>query len=283
MIMTETNKKIYTAEEIHTALVLCAVEYMKQWRSDIVDEKELKRNEMLKELGFTSSKSFSQSEEAVKASRKRMVFNWYYKNFTNCIFVRMEDFTDLLAKYNLTCGRLSSYTGEIPYENLVEIKQVSDKLKEIGEENQYSNKINDCNTIGYLEKKPLYHCVLDGHDYGIMDFNKCRELIHIAIFGGKELKKEKIQDEYFYNERKISAEEYNVIEDKRKRFPFNNRTKTAPEELFIAAPVQEMKSDLNSEIMSLDPIVFQLFPYGVVIFSKWGDEANDPILEEKKL
>lgn len=44
-----------------------------------------------------------------------------------------------------------------------------------------------------------------------------------------------------------------------------------------------MKSDLNSEIMSLDPIVFQLFPYGVVIFSKWGDEANDPILEEKKL
>lgn len=116
-----------------------------------------------------------------------------------------------------------------------------------------------------------------------MDFNKCRELIHIAIFGGKELKKEKIQDEYFYNERKISAEEYNVIKDKRKRFPFNNRTKTAPEELFIAAPVQEMKSDLNSEIMSLDPIVFQLFPYGVVIFSKWGDEANDPILEEKKL
>lgn len=256
---------------------------MKQWRSDIVDEKELKRNEMLKELGFTSSKSFSQSEEAVKASRKRMVFNWYYKNFTNCIFVRMEDFTDLLVKYNLTCGRLSSYTGEIPYENLVEIKQVSDKLKEIGEENQYSNKINDCNTIGYLEKNPLYHCVLDGHDYGIVDFNKCSELIHIAIFGGKELKKEKIQDEYFYNERKISAEEYNVIEDKRKRFPFNNRTKTAPEELFIAAPVQEMKSDLNSEIMSLDPIVFQLFPYGVVIFSKWGDEANDPILEEKKL
>lgn len=152
MIMAETNKKIYTAEEIHTALVLCAVEYMKQWRSDIVDEKELKRNEMLKELGFTSSKSFSQSEEAVKASRKRMAFNWYYKNFTNCIFVRMEDFTDLLVKYNLTCGRLSSYTGEIPYENLVEIKQVSDKLKEIGEENQYSNKINDCNTIGFLEK-----------------------------------------------------------------------------------------------------------------------------------
>lgn len=38
MIMAETNKKIYTAEEIHTALVLCAVEYMKQWRSDIVDE-----------------------------------------------------------------------------------------------------------------------------------------------------------------------------------------------------------------------------------------------------
>lgn len=283
MIMAETNKKIYTAEEIHTALVLCAVEYMKQWRSDIVDEKELKRNEMLKELGFTSSKSFSQSEEAVKASRKRMAFNWYYKNFTNCIFVRMEDFTDLLVKYNLTCGRLSSYTGEIPYENLVEIKQVSDKLKEIGEENQYSNKINDCNTIGYLEKSPLYHCVLDGHDYGIVDFNKCSELIHIAIFGGKELKKEKIQDEYFYNERKISAEEYNVIKDKRERFPFNNRTEIAPDELFIAAPVQEMKSDLNSEIMSLDPIVFQLFPYGVVIFSKWGDEANDPILEEKKL
>lgn len=30
MIMTETNKKIYTAEEIHTALVLCAVQLVSQ-------------------------------------------------------------------------------------------------------------------------------------------------------------------------------------------------------------------------------------------------------------
>lgn len=274
---------IYTASQVHEAIMLMAVEYMKEWKSYIVDEKELKRNKMLKSLGFTSSKSLEESNAAIASSLKRKVFNWYSERFPGCIFLRTEDFTDLLVKYNLTCGRLSSYTGEIPYENLVEIKQVSDKLKEIGEENQYSNKINDCNTIGYLEKNSLFHVTLDGLDYGIVDLYTCSSLSFMSAHGNREFKKEKIQDEYLYNGRKISTEEYNVIEDKRKRLPFDDRTETVPDELFIAAPVQEMKSDLNSEIMSLDPIVFQLFPYGVVIFSKWGDEANDPMLEERKL
>ena len=62
----EKQAKItYTAEEIHTALVLCAVEYMKKWKAEDVDEKELERNRMLKELGFTSSKSLLESNEKI--------------------------------------------------------------------------------------------------------------------------------------------------------------------------------------------------------------------------
>jgi hypothetical protein len=35
--------------------------------------------------------------------------------------------------------------------------------------------------------------------------------------------------------------------------------------------------------MPVDPIVFQCCPYGVVIHSVWGEEADDKVLEEYKM
>ena len=255
----EKQAKItYTAEEIHTALVLCAVEYMKKWKAEDVDEKELERNRMLKELGFTSSKSLLESNEKIKPSKRRKVFEWYETNFPGCIFLETESFADILMKYNLTCGRLSSYTGEIPYENLVEIKAVHDKLKEMHGENTYSNIMNKSNTI--QQPHILREVYIDGEKH-----KRCRRI-------------------YSYEEKEISEKEYEYLEERYNRFPFIRfKDKARPDELFIAAPRQDMQSDLNSEIVSKDPFVFQLFPYGVVIYSKWGEEADDPILKEKRL
>lgn len=270
-------KITYTAEEIHTALVLCALEYMKKWKVD-VDEKELERNNMLKELGFTSSKSLSESNEKVKPTKMRKVFEWYETNFPGCIFLESESFVDILIKYNLTCGRLSSYTGEVPYENLVEIKEVHDKLKKVHRENIYSNIITESNTIqrpykeykneAYIDGKLRY---VSGIAAALMERNHKVEHKGYKLF-------------YSYGGNDISKEEYEYLEERYKRFPFiEYENDTNPDELFIAAPLQDMQSDLNSEIVSKDPFVFQLFPYGVVIYSKWGDEANDPILKEKRL
>ena len=272
------SKIAYTAEETHTALVLCALEYMKKWKVEDVDEKELERNKMLKELGFTSSKSLSESNEKVKPTERRKVFEWYETNFPGCIFLESESFADILIKYNLTCGRLSSYTGEIPYDNLVEIKEVHDKLKKIHKENIYSNIITESNTIQPAYTEYMYEVYIDGKPRLVSGMIAAiMEKTHKVEYKGS-------RRVYSYRGNDISEEEYEYHQERYKRFPFiKYKDDTNPDELFIAAPLQDMQSDLNSEIVSKDPFVFQLFPYGVVIYSKWGDEANDPMLEENRL
>lgn len=57
-------------------------------------------------------------------------------------------------------------------------------------------------------------------------------------------------------------------------------------ELLIAAPAQEMKqvyTESVEHIRSEDPFVFQFTPYGVVIFSKWGEEAEDEALSNEPI
>jgi hypothetical protein len=50
----------------------------------------------------------------------------------------------------------------------------------------------------------------------------------------------------------------------------------------------EKKRDVSMTVyilslkMPVDPIVFQCCPYGVVIHSVWGEEADDKVLEEYK-
>lgn len=60
-------------------------------------------------------------------------------------------------------------------------------------------------------------------------------------------------------------------------------------DLFIAAPVDDMQqlvSFTETEIRviprSIDPFVFQVTPVGVVIYSKWGEEASDAIFDNVK-
>ena len=60
-------------------------------------------------------------------------------------------------------------------------------------------------------------------------------------------------------------------------------------DLFIAAPVDDMQqlvSFTETEIRviprSIDPFVFQVTPIGVVIYSKWGEEASDAIFDNVK-
>lgn len=56
----------------------------------------------------------------------------------------------------------------------------------------------------------------------------------------------------------------------------------ASDDFFIACP----KSNLRERpvIMSkpIDPIIFQYCPYGVLVYTMWGDEAEDKVFEEYK-
>ena len=53
--------------------------------------------------------------------------------------------------------------------------------------------------------------------------------------------------------------------------------------LFIACPEEQLKvKELIITTRAVDPIVFQISPYGIVIHSMWGEESEDKIFEEYK-
>ena len=274
---SQTNSQVttYTAEQVHATIAILAVEYMKEWKLNLADEEVIQQKALMEELGFTSSSSYTQLTSRVEMANKRKCFDWFSENFPGCIFLKTSDFVDLLMKYNLTCGRFSKYTGSIPYENLVEIKNVHDKLLKLPEAGKYCNIVNDKNVVHAPLKDKVMDVYIDGKLWGT--HNHMFPIIASSIREKVEYRNHKIQ--YFLDGQEITKEQYDYSQEAYKRFPFKNAD-MKHYELFIAAPPQEMKEDLYSEIQAKDPIVFQLFPYGVVIYSKWGEEANDPIFNE---
>lgn len=66
-------------------------------------------------------------------------YDFFNSRFDGVIFVPIKDFVDLLIKYDLYCGTLEDFSGEIPDENIDEILDAKNTLDSIVEENKYSN------------------------------------------------------------------------------------------------------------------------------------------------
>lgn len=245
---------VYRAGEIHTAFIMSALAYMKEWKGAKVDENERIRNERLKRLGFTSSLSLKESNEKMEGSFRIKCFEWFTENFPGCIFLPTNDFIRLLRKYNLACGPLDFYKGNIPDENLEEILHTVETLERLKENNPYSNK-KDENAFHRRISRII--------------FNSDSYFFHSS----PRVKEEEIKDNLCFPFEGFVQLKYrtNVLE---------NYVEISSTDLFIAAPAQDMNQIVEisyRNIRSEDPFVFQLTPYGVVIFSKWGEEAEDEV------
>lgn len=258
----------YTAEEIHMAMTLQAVEYMKQYMHSATDPKVEERARKLKAVGLTNSKTFAETHRSA-------CFSFFRRNFPGCIFLPEETFIRLLQKYNLKCGTLDHYIGEIPSVNVDEIAEVQDKLNSIGEENVFSNTLEGDAKVEIIKHLTVRVRMEEGYspwgDYKI-DVNKGKKA-HILLGDHSGL---------------IEAMPFRHI---RNKFNGWNDVKTESRllernELLIAAPAQEMKqvyTESIEHVRSEDPFVFQFTPYGVVIFSKWGEEAEDEALSNESI
>lgn len=151
------------------------------------------------------------------------------------IVVPFVKYIEILKKYNLCSDLMSNYKGSIPEKNILEI-------------NNRSNILNS-NCMGLY----LNNC----------DF-ECNRFVKI-----RSINADKVSDE-----RSLM------------RFPFcldnppvYNCSKLKNESLLISAPQDDFINPIftirREKKIVEDPIVFKLCPIGVIILSKWGDEAND--------
>ena len=54
------------------------------------------------------------------------------------------------------------------------------------------------------------------------------------------------------------------------------------DEMFIACPKSNLQEKVVIVSNPVDPIIFQYCPFGVLIYTMWGKEAEDKVFEEYK-
>lgn len=178
------------------------------------------------------------------------------------ILVNTSTFYELCRKYSLFIGLLQDFTGVIPAQNLNELMDISGKLHtdnnasrlrinyQIVRVNKISNYSSKKSDSYVKERLEYYFNILRVHTYSLFDISLCR------------------------------AE--NFTEEKWANHVFVDVDYVTPDNFFIACP----KSNLQEKpvIMSkpIDPIIFQYCPFGILVYTMWGDEAEDKVFEEYK-
>ena len=189
----------------------------------------------------------------------------YLKDINNLlgnsvILVNTSTFYELCHKYGLFVSFLQDFTGVIPAQNLNELIDINNKLHtnnaselRINYQTVRVDKISN-----YSEKSDSYIKECLEYYFNILQIPK-------YTFGKVRLKDAKD----FIKERWV----HNVYID------VNYATS---EDFFIACPKSYLKERPIIASKPIDPIIFQYCPYGVLIYTMWGDEAEDKVFEEYK-
>lgn len=276
--------------------------YLEQCKGDIVlvkDEPGL-TNELkkLESLGLGSSENAKLLKAKIKELENKRenskfgqeVFEFIKELgsiFPSSYLISFDQFYDILKKYKLTVGRIHNYTGIIPQKNIEEISEIKKRIEVNrrrceGVLNYYTRYkgLNDSYNRFYYVKEIR---VRDG------EYKKLAKSLEKVLSGKGFLIKYSysyghgvfsigIKDASYSNDW-IDEEKYRT---RRSDDIFLNVDKLDHTDLLIAAPENSFSKKFKITQVPVDPIVFQCCPYGVIIHSVWGEEADDKVLEEYK-
>lgn len=174
------------------------------------------------------------------------------------ILVSRDSFYKLCHKYKLSVGFLEQFIGVIPDANLKEFSDIKYKM------DHYSGYVKldtNHNTVeirrirNHSEKSDSSICEYFDYSFNIIS---CPSYIY-SMHDIKEFK-DKDWAERVYLE-----------------VSYVNR-----DEMFIACPKSNLQEKKVIVSHAVDPIIFQYCPYGVLIYTMWGEEAEDKVFEEYK-
>lgn len=174
------------------------------------------------------------------------------------ILVSRDSFYKLCHKYKLSVGYLEQFTGIIPDANLREFSDIKYKM------DHYSGyvKLNTNKNIIEIQRIHNYSDKSSSsiHEYFDYSFNIISYPAYIYRMSNIEEFKDKKWAEKVHLDVK-----------------YVNRY-----EMFIACPKSNLQEKTVIVSHVVDPIIFQYCPYGVLIYTMWGKEAEDKVFEEYK-
>jgi len=260
-------------------------------------------NNSLISLGFNNSlcviernkyldaqKDFNKQVEKYKRAFK---FIYELKEYfgDSAILVKTSDFIKIIKKYDLVCGCFSHYTGIIPEKNIEEIQKAHNLIMKLRSQYDYysRNSLSDL-LLRYPELKYSF-CSVEcsylrtithrrGYKVGRDVTNYINTFpIVLSNTGDYGSSKERSVCKYL-NEEGVNLDYSEIAEI--------DTVPTSSSGMFICAPRKYMENTNRKVSFSIaktdDPFVCSLTPYGVVIHSMWGKEAEDEtLLKYKKL
>lgn len=191
-------------------------------------------------------------EESVMALRFLINSRKHFGSDT--LLIPYDKFEQLCHKYGLKCGELSSYMGDVP----------SDKLQEI---------ISLQYKTGGFGLTTLYPIKQYINDYGFSGEDELSWVKkHCELFPFLTSKKPTYTEGYTY--RVYGQACGRNLQLKWVKLEFGEGT-----HLFITAPKSYFK-EIPSETNDKDPFICAHTRYGILVFTRWGEEANDEIIKK---
>lgn len=265
------------------------------------------KSDRLISAGFTSAKEVLEIKNLTRLHKKKLndfqaeqqaiirykseinTVEYYKRNYPFAKFLTIDELNRLCKKYGLVYAHISNYIETVPDKNLQEISKAQEIFMTDIPENSF--RAHD----GY-------------HDEQLVNLNFV--LNHMGVsktenFGASKLsdfleilnrwKKFKAYSLYSFDSY-LDEEELELYTELHSQGYFRERNGreyvielsdqagfqiAAPLSHFDQSKLQKMTSARYgyTEILKKDPIVFKNVKDGILVFSKWGIEASDPLLQ----
>lgn len=174
------------------------------------------------------------------------------------ILVSRDSFYKLCHKYKLSIGFLEQFTGVIPAANLEELFDIKHKLT-------YYSGYEKLNTNRHIIEIQRIYNFSDKSDSSIHKyFDYSFNIISYPAYIYRMSDIEEFKDKEWA--RNVSLDVHYVNRD----------------DMFIACPKSNLQEKTVIVSHAVDPIIFQYCPFGVLIYTMWGKEAEDKVFEEYK-
>ena len=175
------------------------------------------------------------------------------------ILVSKNSFYKLCHKYKLSVGPLEQFTGVIPDANLKEFSDIKYKMDHYaGYERLNTNHHTVEITRIYNSSDKSDSSISKYFDYSFNIISYPAYYLY-RMSDIKEFKDEKWAERVSFDVRYVNRDE-----------------------MFIACPKSNLQEKVVIVSHPVDPIIFQYCPFGVLIYTMWGNEAEDKIFEESK-
>jgi len=162
--------------------------------------------------------------------------------YRDTLLVTYKDFDSIMRRYDLVCGTFDKYLGDVPFDKIGEIERVVELA-------------NNRKLIGV---NPIFPIL----EYRDSEYTLPK---HIARFPF------------------AMAVGWNGIDVYGHEMSRNEYSFGSGIYLFICAPAKEMKAVKYNRIIirsTTDPFICAHTNYGILVFSRWGEEANDDVVKK---